>query len=93
MVARTTWLRTAVTLAYTTVATLVRILEEKGFLELTHDERPFRYQPVKTFEEARQSALRSDAAGVRRLAGAVAHSADGPEETHRQRATVPRKPA
>ncbi|MEZ6053806.1 MAG: BlaI/MecI/CopY family transcriptional regulator [Planctomycetaceae bacterium] len=29
-------------LAYTTVATLVRILEEKGFLELTHDERPFR---------------------------------------------------
>ncbi|MEZ6053807.1 MAG: hypothetical protein R3C02_20840 [Planctomycetaceae bacterium] len=32
----------------------------------------------------RQSALGLDAAGVRRLAGAVAHPADGPEETHRQ---------
>jgi len=38
-------------LAYTTVATLVRILDEKGFLELTCDERPFRYRPVRTFEE------------------------------------------
>ncbi|MCA9112730.1 MAG: BlaI/MecI/CopY family transcriptional regulator [Planctomycetaceae bacterium] len=44
-------------LAYTTVATLVRILEEKGFLELTHDERPFRYQPVKTFEEVSGNLL------------------------------------
>ncbi|MCA9023716.1 MAG: BlaI/MecI/CopY family transcriptional regulator [Planctomycetaceae bacterium] len=44
-------------LAYTTVATLVRILEEKGFLELTYDERPFRYQPVKTFEEVSGNLL------------------------------------
>lgn len=44
-------------LAYTTVATLVRILEEKGFLELTHSERPFRYQPVKTFEEVSGNLL------------------------------------
>jgi predicted transcriptional regulator len=38
-------------LAYTTVATLVRILHEKGFLEQTHPERPFRYRPARTHEE------------------------------------------
>jgi BlaI family transcriptional regulator, penicillinase repressor len=44
-------------LAYTTVATLVRILSEKGFLEQTHDERPFRYQPLRTFDEVSGSLL------------------------------------
>ena len=38
-------------LAYTTVATLVRILTEKGFLEQTTCERPFRFRPVRSFEE------------------------------------------
>ena len=38
-------------LAYTTVATLVRILAEKEFLEQTHDERPFRFTPVRSFED------------------------------------------
>jgi BlaI family transcriptional regulator, penicillinase repressor len=38
-------------LAYTTVATLVRILNEKGFLRAMNDERPFRYLPIKTYEE------------------------------------------
>ena len=38
-------------LAYTTVATLVRILCEKGFLEQTNQERPFRFRPVRSFEE------------------------------------------
>lgn len=38
-------------LAYTTVATLVRILTEKGFLKQTTSERPFRFQPLRTFEE------------------------------------------
>jgi predicted transcriptional regulator len=38
-------------LAYTTVATLVRILTEKGFLEQTNAERPFRFQPIRSFEE------------------------------------------
>lgn len=38
-------------LAYTTVATLVRILHEKGFVQQTHDERPFRFEPVRSFEE------------------------------------------
>jgi predicted transcriptional regulator len=37
-------------LAYTTVATLVRILHEKGFLVTTNDERPFRYRPAQTYE-------------------------------------------
>src|SRR6266478_9545596 len=38
-------------LAYTTVATLVRILVEKGFLDQRNDERPFRFQPLRSFEE------------------------------------------
>jgi BlaI family penicillinase repressor len=38
-------------LAYTTVATLVRILTDKGFLEQTNDERPLRFKPIRTFED------------------------------------------
>ena len=38
-------------LAYTTVATLVRILTEKGFLEAANDERPFRYRPIRSYED------------------------------------------
>lgn len=38
-------------LAYTTVATLVRILCEKGFLEQTTHERPFRFKPKRSYEE------------------------------------------
>ena len=38
-------------LAYTTVATLVRILLEKGFLVQTNDERPYRYRPARSFDE------------------------------------------
>ncbi len=37
--------------AYTTVATLVRILFEKGFLRQTNDERPFRYVPAQSYEQ------------------------------------------
>lgn len=37
--------------AYTTVATLVRILSDKGFVEQTNDERPFRYRPARSYEE------------------------------------------
>lgn len=44
-------------LAYTTVATLVRILSEKGFLEQTNSERPFQYRPVRSFEEVSRSIL------------------------------------
>lgn len=38
-------------LAYTTVATLVRILTEKGYLEQTNDERPYLYRPIRSYEE------------------------------------------
>ena len=38
-------------LAYTTVATLIRILAEKNFLEQVNDERPFVYRPQRTFDE------------------------------------------
>lgn len=44
-------------LAYTTVATLVRILSEKGFLEQTNTERPFQFRPVRSFEEVSGSLL------------------------------------
>jgi len=44
-------------LAYTTVATLVRILTEKGFLEQTTTERPFQYRPVRSFAEVSHSIL------------------------------------
>jgi predicted transcriptional regulator len=38
-------------LAYTTVATLVRILCDKGFLVQTNDERPFTYKPARSFND------------------------------------------
>src|SRR5436190_22424387 len=38
-------------LTYPTVANLVRILHEKGFVEPTNGERPFRYRPARTYEE------------------------------------------
>jgi BlaI family penicillinase repressor len=44
-------------LAYTTVATLVRILIEKGFLEQVNRERPFRHRPVRSFEEVSDNLL------------------------------------
>jgi predicted transcriptional regulator len=36
---------------YTTIATLVRILHEKGFLAPANAERPFRYRPDRSFED------------------------------------------
>lgn len=44
-------------LAYTTVATLVRILTEKRYLEQTNTDRPFLYRPVRSFEEVSRSIL------------------------------------
>ena len=44
-------------LAYTTVATLVRILNEKRFLDQTNDERPFRYQPARSFDEVSKNIV------------------------------------
>jgi BlaI family transcriptional regulator, penicillinase repressor len=36
---------------YTTVANLVRGLHDKGFLRQVNDDRPFRYRPVRTYED------------------------------------------
>jgi predicted transcriptional regulator len=44
--------------AYVTVANLVRLLVEKGFLEATNGERPFRYRPVRPFREVSRSLVR-----------------------------------
>ena len=44
-------------LAYTTVATLVRILSEKGFLLQTNAERPFTYKPVRSYEDVSERLL------------------------------------
>ncbi len=44
-------------LAYTTVATLIRILTEKGCVEQTNAERPFQYRAVRSFEEVSGSLL------------------------------------
>jgi predicted transcriptional regulator len=46
-----------VPLAYSTVLTTLRILENKGYLRHTKEGRSFIYQPVVRKEEARESAL------------------------------------
>ncbi len=43
--------------AYTTVATLVRILHEKGFLEQTTDVRPFSYSATRSEEDVSRRLL------------------------------------
>ena len=45
-------------LAYTTVATLVRILCEKSCLDQTNTERPFIFRPIRTFEDVSRGFLR-----------------------------------
>src|SRR5437868_5209721 len=45
-------------LAYVTVANLVRILVDKGFLEATTEERPFKYRPVRAFQDVSRSLVR-----------------------------------
>jgi predicted transcriptional regulator len=43
--------------AYTTVATLVRILADKKFLIQTNQERPFSYRPARSYEEVSRKLL------------------------------------
>src|SRR6516165_9787471 len=43
--------------AYTTIATLVRILADKKFLVQTNDERPFSYRPARSYEEVSRKLL------------------------------------
>jgi BlaI family transcriptional regulator, penicillinase repressor len=44
-------------LAYTTVATLIRILTEKNFLVQTNTERPFVYRPIRSFIDVSRSLV------------------------------------
>jgi predicted transcriptional regulator len=44
-------------LAYTTVATLVRILADKGYLAATNSERPFCYRPIRPYAEVARRML------------------------------------
>jgi len=43
--------------AYTTIATLVRILHVKGFLRQTNSDRPFRYVPERSYEDVSRRLL------------------------------------
>ena len=43
--------------AYTTIATLVRILADKDFLEQTNQERPFSYKPRRSYQEVSKKLL------------------------------------
>ena len=43
--------------AYTTVATLVRILADKGFLVQTNQERPFSFRPERSYEDVSRKML------------------------------------
>jgi BlaI family penicillinase repressor len=43
--------------AYTTVATLVRILADKGFLDQTNEARPFSYRPSRSYHEVSKKLL------------------------------------
>jgi BlaI family transcriptional regulator, penicillinase repressor len=49
--ARDALAQTGLDLAYTTVATLVKILVDKEFLKQTNGERPFRFVPVRSYED------------------------------------------
>jgi BlaI family transcriptional regulator, penicillinase repressor len=44
-------------LSYTTVANLVRTLEEKGYLKQINSDRPFQYAPARDYESVSGSML------------------------------------
>ncbi len=44
-------------LAYTTVATLVRILLEKEYLVQLNEQRPFQFEPAKPFEDVSKNLV------------------------------------
>ena len=88
---RTHWPRLGRDLAYTTVATLVRILTDKDFVKQTNDERPFRYRNPLLRRRLRPPAGRSGEARLRRLAGTPACAADRGPQVDGQRAGPARK--
>ena len=66
--------------AYTTIATLVRILTDKGFLVQTNEERPFSYRPAQIVRGGLAEAPgRRDRPGLPGLPRALARTAHGTE--------------
>jgi predicted transcriptional regulator len=49
--------RAGVDRAYTTVATLIRILTEKGFLKQTTSQRPFGYRAARSYQDVSRRLL------------------------------------
>ncbi len=49
--------QTGIDRAYVTVANLVRLLVEKGFLEAANAERPFRYKVIRSFQDVSRNLL------------------------------------
>jgi predicted transcriptional regulator len=77
-------------LAYTTVATLIRILTEKGFLTQTIEDRPFAYRPLRSFQEVSKRMV-GDL--VHRLFGGsreqlLVHLVEGEELSQQERAVL-----
>ncbi len=64
-------------LAYTTVATLVRILLDKGYLKQTNQQRPFTYRPAQLQRRLAADRGRPGEPRVSRLARRPAASIDG----------------
>ena len=76
-------------LTYTTVATLVRLLFDKGFLRALNDERPFVYAPTRSHEEVPWRASSATyPPRIQGLTGAIAASPFRATSTQRQRARV-----
>ena len=76
--------------AYVTVANLVRLLVEKGFLEQTNDDRPFQYRAGSgVSRRVAKPRARSGRAGVSRLARRAARACFGTKKTHRKRTCCP----
>jgi predicted transcriptional regulator len=44
--------------AYVTVANLVRILVDKGFLEQTNTDRPFQYRSIRAFHDVSRNLVK-----------------------------------
>jgi BlaI family transcriptional regulator, penicillinase repressor len=48
---------TGLDLAYVTVANLIRLLVDKGFLQAVNEDRPIQYLPIRSFDEVSRSLL------------------------------------
>lgn len=49
--------KTGVDRAYVTIANMVRLLVDKGFLEAANTERPFVYRAIRTFDDVSKSLV------------------------------------